>query len=266
MACANRGLDAVRTASKSKMRPPTSIIPGDESRRRREGAAAPRDAGLCLDLGRQITRRAHEPGHLRVLRRGDASPSGRGAGLISASRGAAVPSRRRRDSCPSDEVVGGFFFDFGCIRTESSDRDAPRRHRHPHRSTRPSRSTRWSSRRRHPLRGMNSPSYSKSSRPRLVRRKRRQTSPNNRKKRLSACGVLTCARSRGNDRPWRTSTSSRRPYTTTRRGVILASSMVLTQCMLKLVQGDSSRRRRLRASSSPPRHRRDACLASRRVS
>ena len=47
--------------------------------------------------------------------------------LISASRGAAVPSRHRRDSCPSDEVVGGFFFDFEAIRTESRDRDAPRR-------------------------------------------------------------------------------------------------------------------------------------------
>ena len=44
------------------------------------------------------------------------------AGAISASRGAAVPSRHRRDSCPSDEVVGGFFFDFEAIRT-----DAPRR-------------------------------------------------------------------------------------------------------------------------------------------
>ena len=47
---------------------------------------------------------------------------------------------------------------------------------------------------------------------------------------------------------------------TTPREVISESSMVLTQCMLKLVQGDSSRRRRLGASSSPPRHRRDALL------
>ena len=39
---------------------------------------------------------------------------------ISASRGAAVPSRHRGDSCPSDEVVGGFFFDFGAVRTASS--------------------------------------------------------------------------------------------------------------------------------------------------
>ena len=31
---------------------------------------------------------------------------------ISASRGAAAPSRHRRDSCPPDEVVGGFFCDF----------------------------------------------------------------------------------------------------------------------------------------------------------
>ena len=35
--------------------------------------------------------------------------------------GAAVPSRHRRDSFPSDEVVGGFFFDFEVIRTESRD-------------------------------------------------------------------------------------------------------------------------------------------------
>ena len=37
---------------------------------------------------------------------------------ISASRGAAAPSRHRRDSCPSDEVVAGFFFEFEAIRTE----------------------------------------------------------------------------------------------------------------------------------------------------
>ena len=40
--------------------------------------------------------------------------------MITASRGAAVPSRHRRNSCPSDEVVGGFFIDFGTVR-------APRR-------------------------------------------------------------------------------------------------------------------------------------------
>ena len=34
-----RGAYAVRTASNSKKRPPTSIIPGDESRRWREGDA-----------------------------------------------------------------------------------------------------------------------------------------------------------------------------------------------------------------------------------
>ena len=48
-------------------------------------------------------------------------------GAISASRGAVAPSRHRRDSCPSDEAVGGFFFDFGAVRTASRDRDAPRR-------------------------------------------------------------------------------------------------------------------------------------------
>ena len=46
---------------------------------------------------------------------------------ISASRGAAVPSRHRRAPSPGEEVVGGFFFDFEVIRTESSDHDAPRR-------------------------------------------------------------------------------------------------------------------------------------------
>ena len=40
------------------------------------------------------------------------------AGAISASRGAAVPSRHRRDSCPSHDDVSGFFFDSGAIRTE----------------------------------------------------------------------------------------------------------------------------------------------------
>ena len=40
--------------------------------------------------------------------------------MISASRGAAVPSRHRRDSCPSDEVVGSFFFEFEAIRTETA--------------------------------------------------------------------------------------------------------------------------------------------------
>jgi hypothetical protein len=38
---------------------------------------------------------------------------------ISASRRVETPSRHRRDSCPSDEVVGGLFFDFEAIRTES---------------------------------------------------------------------------------------------------------------------------------------------------
>ena len=38
-------------------------------------------------------------------------------GLFSASRGAAGPSRHRRDSCPSDDVVGGFFCDFEAVRT-----------------------------------------------------------------------------------------------------------------------------------------------------
>ena len=46
---------------------------------------------------------------------------------ISASRCVEVPSRHRRDSSPGMMEVGGFFSDFGAIRTESRDRDAPRR-------------------------------------------------------------------------------------------------------------------------------------------
>ena len=54
---------------------------------------------------------------------------GLACGAISASRCVETPSRHGRDSCPSDEVVGGLFLDFEAIRTEASDRDAPRRHR-----------------------------------------------------------------------------------------------------------------------------------------
>ena len=35
--------------------------------------------------------------------------------------GAAAPSRRRGDSCPSDEAVGGLFFDFGAVRTDLTE-------------------------------------------------------------------------------------------------------------------------------------------------
>jgi len=48
-------------------------------------------------------------------------------GMISASRRVEAPSRRRRASSLGEEVVGGLFFDFEAVRTESRDRDAPRR-------------------------------------------------------------------------------------------------------------------------------------------
>ena len=48
-------------------------------------------------------------------------------GTISASRGFAAPSRHRRASSPGEDVVAGFFFEFEAVRTEASDRDAPRR-------------------------------------------------------------------------------------------------------------------------------------------
>ena len=41
---------------------------------------------------------------------------------ISASRCVEVPSRHRRDSCPSDEVVGGFFFEVERVSGESATR------------------------------------------------------------------------------------------------------------------------------------------------
>ena len=46
---------------------------------------------------------------------------------ISASRRVETPSRRRRDSPPSHNEVGGFFFAEEAIRTVSSEYDAPRR-------------------------------------------------------------------------------------------------------------------------------------------
>ena len=47
--------------------------------------------------------------------------------MISASRRVEAPSRHRCASSLGEEVVDGFFFEFEAIRTESSDRDAPRR-------------------------------------------------------------------------------------------------------------------------------------------
>jgi len=52
-------------------------------------------------------------------------------GALSASRGAAAPSRHRRASSPGEEVVGGLLFNFEAFRTEPRDRDAPRRRVHP---------------------------------------------------------------------------------------------------------------------------------------
>ena len=48
-------------------------------------------------------------------------------GAISASSCVETPSRHLHESSPGEEVVGGLVFDFGAVRTESSDRDAPRR-------------------------------------------------------------------------------------------------------------------------------------------
>ena len=46
---------------------------------------------------------------------------------ISASRRVETPSLHSNASSPGMMEVGGFFFEFGAVRTASSDRDAPRR-------------------------------------------------------------------------------------------------------------------------------------------
>ena len=81
--------------------------------------AAGRPVETCPTIGLNV----------KLVRKGGVQMKCWDIGTISASRGAAVPSRHRRASSPGEEVVGGFFFDFEAIRTESSDRDAPRRSR-----------------------------------------------------------------------------------------------------------------------------------------
>ena len=95
------------------------------------------DSATCIDTGASV-----DPAELKAAI--DAGPPGWqalrdregglvkpdivffGEGAISASRRVEAPSLLQYDSCPSDEVVGGFFFEFEANRAESSDRDAPR--------------------------------------------------------------------------------------------------------------------------------------------
>ena len=62
---------------------------------------------------------------------GNNAPKGFGhfypKGAISASRRVEAPSLPQYDSCPGEDALAGFFFEFEAVRTESSDRDAPRR-------------------------------------------------------------------------------------------------------------------------------------------
>ena len=71
---------------------------------------------------------------------------------ISASRGVEAPSRHRRDSWPSHDDVGGFFVDFGAVRTEY----APRRSSTARRSTRGWPRFYWNPRERSPSRSRTS--------------------------------------------------------------------------------------------------------------
>ena len=63
--------------------------------------------GVVLITDKKIQNKLVDVQQVKKLEK--VSPS---VGAISASRGAAVPSRHRRDSCPSDEAVRGLFFDF----------------------------------------------------------------------------------------------------------------------------------------------------------
>ena len=106
---------------------------------RRRGRKCPRVDGhghrhaLCRETGRRSirgrsdkktrSRRAERP---RASGQTDAVADAFGpvrrsisanTGAISASRGAAAPSRHRCDSCPSHDDVGGFFFDFEAVRS-----------------------------------------------------------------------------------------------------------------------------------------------------
>ena len=95
----------------------------------RQAATEEERERLRADLVRQETERKNASQRKRALAaklKGMENKLLKG-GAISASRCVETPSRHRRDSCPSDEVVGDFFFDFEAIRTASSDRDAPRR-------------------------------------------------------------------------------------------------------------------------------------------
>ena len=60
--------------------------------------------------------------YVKDFARPDADP--KAEGLISASRGAAAPSRHRRDSSPGMMEVGGLFLEFEAVRTDSSEYDA----------------------------------------------------------------------------------------------------------------------------------------------
>ena len=74
-----------------------------------------RHAQIYTDAGH-----AHVHNTRNLGPRHDVAPRRRGhprQGAISASRCVEAPSRRRRDSCPSHDDVGGFFFDFEAVRT-----------------------------------------------------------------------------------------------------------------------------------------------------
>ena len=86
-----QSLDAVRMASKSETRPPTSIIPGDESRRRRTSQIeAPFHAASRTSLRPFSFREEHEHAPL----------------LLHGSQSLAVPAHDEADAVAGDRVPG----------------------------------------------------------------------------------------------------------------------------------------------------------------
>ena len=92
-----------------------------------DGVKAPLHNGTPRSYASMFMSNASNVVDLLNRRKGEMQDMGKTDVRISVSRRVETPSRHRRDSCPSDEVVGGFFFDFGAVPTASSDRDAPRR-------------------------------------------------------------------------------------------------------------------------------------------
>jgi serine/threonine protein phosphatase PrpC len=84
----------------------------------------PREHKRILQLGGMVGRSLKEAQSGKAYQRAGGACPVFCFGAISASRGAAVPSRHRRAPSSREEVVGGFFFDFEAVRTVTRDTHA----------------------------------------------------------------------------------------------------------------------------------------------